>query len=449
MTAQAHARETEYANPEFAWSSAAGRATLVVLAVWAVFACILYAGQARGGDLAPLAIGARLVARGLDALLYARALDGLYVGDAAWAAEAAHLGYDGAIFPYLYPPLVAHLLVPVAGIDFIWLRCGAIVADVAAILAAVVLAAWCWNRAWLKPAPLLALLAGLSLSIPFVAGAIATNVQGAVILLIVVAMAASQRGRPALAGLALAAAAFVKILPGVIALYWLAAGRRDCAGWFAGGLASLAAISVAVAGVDANLAYLANLRELANTLVPVWSNKGLPGLLYGLGADLDTTDTFRLVAIPTWISAATLAAMLGGLALVLRGARRFRSSGIADAAGMAAAFLVVTMASSIAWSHYYRFLAIAVVVWAGLGASGTRRWALPTGVAVLTSIFFKIAAEWLAGHGLPAWMIGGDLVAGLLLLAGLLLGRRGTTPNLAGRASGAPPLATAAAHRTR
>ena len=71
-----------------------------------------------------------------------------------------------------------------------------------------------------------------------------------------------------------------------------------------------------------------------------------------------------------------------------------------------------------------------MVIWGGVQAPGMGRWALPAAVAVLCSSVFKLGTEWLADHGGPAWLIGGELVAGMALLTGLLLARsrvRGAT----------------------
>ena len=297
----------------------------VFLAIWFVFGCAVYAAKTTGCDLLPLILAARLVARGLDSSLYARSADGLYVDDPGWLADAAALGYDGIVFPFLYPPLVAYALFPFAHIDFAWLRIAAAAIEVGAIGAAVVLTAWQWNRDWLRPVPMLLLLFGLGLTIPFIAGAVALNVQTLVIFLIVVAMIACQRDRPALAGIALALAAGIKILPGVIAIYWLASRRYDCVAWFAAGLATFVAASLVVGGVALNLDYLANAKELSNTLVPLWSNKGLPVLLYGLaGGAIDRVETFRMVHLEQWISITNLIVLMGGLAFILSAARRYR-----------------------------------------------------------------------------------------------------------------------------
>ncbi len=426
MSGQARLLSGSFGGQEVAWSADQRRGAIVVFAIWYVFACFFSLSLAAGGDLAPLVIGARFAAEGHDALLYVRSLGYLTVDHAAWTAEAERIRYTGTIYPYLYPPLVAHLFVPLAHINFWVLVIVSAVAETTAIAAALVLAAWHWNRAWLRPATLLMLLGGVSFSIAFISGALATNVQGGVILLTVLAMVWSQRGRPLLAGCALGIAAFVKILPGVVAIYWLLSGRRDSAAWFAAVLAGLGLLSIAVCGLEPNIAYVENFRDLSNSLVPIWSNKGLPNLLYGLGNTIDISDTFRLVAIPSWVSTVNLIAMLAGLAFVLRDARRFRDMPRADAAGMAAVLLIVTITSPIAWTHYYRFLVIAVLIWGGLRSGGTSRWLLPVLAAVLTSVFYRWASELLASHGLPDWLVGGELIAGLAVLAGLMIARRGS-----------------------
>ena len=142
--------------------------------------------------------------------------------------------------------------------------------------------------------------------------------------------------------MALALAAGIKILPGIIALYWLVSRRYDCVAWFALGLAAFAGASLLIGGVAINLEFVANARDLSGILPLLSTNKGLPMLLYDLaGPGAERVGT-GLIPLPRWVSLSNLAILLAGLAFVLRGARRYRDVPVADAAGMVAAFLLVT-----------------------------------------------------------------------------------------------------------
>jgi hypothetical protein len=399
-------------------------ALIGVFAAWVAAGCAIYAAQDRGSDLVPLIIAARLAWRGLDTALYARSAESLRVDDPAWLEEAAAIGYDGLLYPFMYPPLVAHALAPLAPLDFTTLRAVAAVLEVAALAAAIGLAAWQWNRDWLRPWPLFLIFLGLALSVPVYTGSAAMNVQPLVVLIAVVAMVASQRDRPALAGIALALAALVKITPAALVLYWLASKRHAAAAWFAGAFAGLMATGVAVAGVDAHLRFFESLVALTRSFVPIPWNQGLPVLLYSFGAELVGVETMRLVAVPQWISLANAVAAIGALGAVVFGARRHRDTPVADAAGMAAALLIVTMTSTVAWSHYYAFLAIPVLIWGGIVRSGSVRCALPVVAAVLVSVPFMLAGRWLAEITGARFLFASELAAAALLLAGLLGARR-------------------------
>jgi hypothetical protein len=392
----------------------------IIAVIASVVASLLYAMKVKGGDLAPLVIAARLMLRGGPTGLFARGGDALLVDDPAWIAEAADIGYAGILFPFVYPPLVAYAFMPLAQIDFPLLCRLAIPVFVAALGAIVFLSVRQWAPVWMQPRPLLALLFGLLVSFPFLAGADALNIQVFIVLLVVIAMAASQNARPRVAGLALAAAAFVKLVPGVVAIYWLFARRYDCVGWFAAAWVVLVAANVAVCGVPASLEYFENLRELSSALVPILTNKGIPNLLFGLATPLDRVETYNIVPLPTWIALANSIVLIVALGLVLRGARHYRHDRAFDAAGMSAAFLVATMASSMAWSHVYIFLVVAVVIWGGMQRDAAMQWALPLVVWALASVFFKLATEWLSLRGTPEWLVGGELLAGVVLVAGIV-----------------------------
>jgi hypothetical protein len=413
-------------------------AVWIVWGIWFVIACAIFATKAKGGDLAPLVIAGRLVVHGLAGDLYASVQGALLVHNANWTSEALQIGYSGRIFPFIYPPLVAYAYAPLAAFDFRPLLVIAIPLHVGAIAAIVHLALRQWCRRWLRPLPLLMMLFGLLFAFPFVAAADALNIQVFVDLLVVAAMAAGQNGRPRLAGSALALAAFVKLLPCVIVLYWIATRRYKCVAWFAATGAALVLGSVAVAGYAANLAYLDSLHRLLGELVPIVTNKGLPNLLYGLVAPLDRIETFVALPLPRWISIVNLIALVAGLAWVLHDARKFRPYSpeeppphrqdipvkACDGAGMAAAFMIATMTSSMAWSHHYIFLPVMMAIWGGLESRGVASWAVPLATWIFSSVAYKVGAEWLAYHGGPDCFVGGELVAGALITGAMLLRRR-------------------------
>jgi hypothetical protein len=317
---------------------------------------------ASGADLAPLVIAARLVARGQIAAIYA--YDPGYVDmfdQDLWIAAAEAVGYsDPRYYLYLYPPLWAALLAPLAcGAPFTPIFWIAGTLNLAAIGLAVIIAAAQWNRPMLRPLPLLFCLSALCLSYPVFKTVLLGQVQPLVVLLVVVAIAASQRERPAIAGSALALAAAIKLVPALVAVYWLFNRRRDCAAWFAVAGTALAIASVLVAGWSAHLAFVQALGRMGAGYAAGLDNQALVAWLAEAVQGTEILRTIPIRPVPIWARAVVLLLALSSIAALIRSAPRDRA---AEALAVFGVFLIATIASPFAWLHYFFCLAVPLVI---------------------------------------------------------------------------------------
>jgi hypothetical protein len=402
------------------------RAAIVVgLALWCAFALPLLLQVGKGGDAVSLAVAGRLVAEGETGALYAQDQDRLAVGDPAWTAEAAELGYEGRIYPYLYPPLIAWLAAPLAELGLMQAKLVLLGLTCASLVSALIIAVRSWAPDLLRSGGTLGLAVAALLSWPLATQVMSINLQPVVILAIVIAVAAAQSGRSALAGVALAVAAAVKLTPAILVLYWIATRRFACAAWFLGAGAVLLAVALAVAGAELHLEWLARMQELAGAIVPTKQNRSLAGLLYGIAYGLEGTEAgLPLQPLPGWIKVASAALGVAGAAWCLLDASKARRRPAADAAGQLALVLVATMAAPLAWDHYFLILAVAGVVWFRLsGANLTARWLMAV-LAVAVSQPVAIAAAVAAPQEWQPWLTGFEAFAALALIALLLTARR-------------------------
>lgn len=378
-----------------------------------------------GADLASLFVAARLMAAGHPEHIYAS--DPGYmdiISNAVWIAAAEAGGYTSIRhYIYLYPPLWAAALAPIAcRMDFATFHAIVVPAALASIAITLVAAAATWNRTFLRPLPLILLLAAVFASWPMYRTTTLGQVQPLVALLVVTAMIASQRGRPAFAGCALALAASVKLVPALLALYWLFSGRRTAALWFAGTGAALAVASVVLAGWPAHATFLERLREVGlgysglpeNQAVIAWIGEILTPMPVGF-------ITGRIWPVPGWVRGVVLAAAAAAVIAICRVAPRDDKS---DALAMSALFLIAMIASPIAWFHYLCFLAVPLMILAAR-PSGL---ALALAVVPLVSLPWNLYAYTLASDG-QRWLAWSGLLSTLLVLAaiGLRL-KQGASP---------------------
>ena len=404
--------------------------TLALLGAWLTVVQLVYPDwRYRGGDWVTVAVGGRIVDQGDTSALYVRTPGRLMVDHPLWKEQAQALHYKRNLYPFIYPPLMAYAFVPLARPDLTEMKPVIVHAELVLLALMIGLACWQWHPQWLQPGPMALMLLLATFSAPLQVAVSCLNIHPLVLACVVLAIIAAQRNAAPLAGAALAVAVFIKLVPGVLLLYWLAQRRWACAAWCAAALLLLSLLSLAVAGLPAHLSYLGSLRDMSTHIMPSIWNKGLPALLYDAGVeDLDNSAILRLVPLPAWIRLCTLVGMLAGIAVTLRGARRHRDDPLADAAGMISVFLIATLCSPAAWNHYFTILLPAFIVWAAINRSRRTIVAMAIAQAVMVSWPLMRYAADLREWGLPGWAIGGEFVAGVLLVAALLIGRASRRP---------------------
>jgi hypothetical protein len=405
------ASKAQATNASIVWYAAA-----FSVVAWGLLGFALHHIQKSAPDLAAMFIAARLIRAGMGAHIYDH--DPEYfdlVSSLPWFFEAERINMASFPYPYVYAPLWAAVLAPIVdGIDFSVFRAAITAVNVAALGSVILIAAQQWAPAFLRPAPLLLVVAAAFLSVPVIQGILLGQVQPIVILSIVIAMAASQNRRPALAGAALALASALKILPAVLAIYWALTGRRDSAAWFGAIAAMLALMSLALAGWDIHLTFLDTLQRVGRSLVFALANQSLPAWLGHFDAAASDLFTARIYPVPGWIPITSVSIAVIVSAATIAAARTTRLNRNTDAAAMAVMVLAATITAPIAWSHYYAFLLVPALL---LAQSGNWLAACAVGALVCVPLHNFGVALIKANHTILAW---NELAAGLICVSALL-----------------------------
>ncbi len=341
----------------------------------------------RESDFKSFYLAARLAGRGGD----------IYDLEQLQAAAGAQ-GIPGPVFPYLYPPLLAHALRPLAMLSppaaqQAWAWLGVVLFSLVMITGAAAAARH------LAPDParpslghaLLALLlgAGLCLLLPYRNNLLLGQVN--LLVLAALAVPLSSRGRVAARwGPPLwALAALIKVTPAVLLAYPLARRRpREALGGVAWAL-GLAAACLALGGVGPWRAYLAHLPGLAH-------GQQIPGLF-----PAEDPINFSLVgALLRWTGGAPWAAPLAqASAAALLGLAAWAVSRVpgerAASPGQLPLLVIMVAASPLAFRHHviYLYPAACLALAHALRAPAGLRGALALGGLV--------AALGVAGADLP------------------------------------------------
>jgi hypothetical protein len=192
--------------------------------------------------------------------------------------------------------------------------------------------------------------------------------------LIAAGWAADRRGYQALAGAAVGAAAALKLFPGLLVLYFLAARRWRAAAVAVAVAAGLNLVALAAFGAGAFETYLREVLPSLDVFRTAWSNVSAPGYWRRVGRSLD---------LPWLGPAAGGLCQLAVAATVARAAWRSTTTAGRDRA-YALAVVGMLVASPVAWGHYFVLLTLPLLLlWCRLPAGPWRAL-----LAVLTAAFF-------------------------------------------------------------
>lgn len=339
--------------------------------------------SAWGIDMSALYFGAWFVANGQPELLYG-APESFFGSDIPpeWRALANDLGHpDDVPLPYVYPPIWAWILGPLAhGSDpaafFNTTRAILFVSYAAAIAAAWKLMA---PRIALAPYVTLAVVASI-LTVPFFFAALLTQPQILITALTLWAVERYVSGHSKLAGIFLGLAAAIKVTPVLLILIFAVDRDWKATGWTLGVSGGIATLSVLIMGWPAHLAFLEQLK-LIDSLVPIL---GL-NLTYEVLA-MQVLGVFEENMIPGqtvvaanigWISFTSKILMLTTAALCLWWTHPMAPADRARAR-LILLIPVLSVFSPLAWAHY--FMPTLLLMLASFGLVSGRVWLICNGL---------------------------------------------------------------------
>lgn len=399
----------------------------LILALWFVAtSLVLFAGRP-APDLLSVWLAGVFHDSGNLSQVYAQS-GGLFAVQppAEWPAYAAGIGQQGAVHPFIYPPLWAVLvgwLTRVMGYETFAL--GMLVLN-SALFAAMILTAWRASRPEMGPVAFVLIAMAVLLSTHSGALALLQNqVQIPVSFLIVLAIERSRSGAPMAAGAALALAASLKLYPVLFALVWLATGDRRAVTATAGFGLLLGGLSVALAGWPPHAAYLDELAAISATglfsqvtfsvsaLVTQLFHSDTATLISAVsatgGKDMGAMWVVPKSPLWVWFDRFALIGAAGAIAMCFRRAGPSRSMAL-----WPLLVCVVSLLSPLAWPFHFLpamvFMPM-LVVWFG------KLWGGVLLCATTLPILFLLAPLWqgAGGYSEPFAIVGTLAMAALAL----------------------------------
>ncbi len=357
--------------------------------------CAYALGQVWHGfppDLSAIWMAGHLFASGQFDLIYAAPAGFFGSSPPDWQPLLPALGLQGRdVLPYVYPPLWAALVAPLAAVlgPQAFFQAAA-VAEIAMLVGSV-LVAWRLCRGFAVPlwAWILASAALIGTSVISFTALMHLQPQIVVVFLTLLAFERHGAGRTATAGAILAAAAALKLAPAALALIFLFDRDARALAGFALTGAAFALLSLALAGPALHFAFLDSMGAASAGLFVTSITYSAEVLAYGAAAllglapEVDGAARNFRVEVPGALALLTRAAGLALLVWMIAATRALDPARRLPAR-LFLLSLLVNLFGPLGWVHYYLPQLLMLPALAGL-LPAARGAALAVGAATLTS----------------------------------------------------------------
>jgi len=306
-------------------------------------------------DLEPIVVGGVLLDRDQAAHLYDHDRLQFNQLDSAPHADAARaLGVRSDPRPYVMPPVIAVAARPLSGISYQALGRGLLIANVLAILAALLLLDRHFRIGLTTPFGGAATLVLLHELEPMRAAAELGQTTPLVMLAIVAAFVLDARDRQLGAGLCLAFATALKLKPGLLIVPLILGRRWRALAAYASAMAIVMLVGLVGAGPDATGTWLGRMTELSGQSFPAFNNQSIGGLFLRFERPMQEIFSWRLFQLAPAPRIAALIVLGAGLAFAIWIHRRARVEARRDLVWSVTLILILVV-PSISWNHYYLY----------------------------------------------------------------------------------------------
>lgn len=324
-------------------------------ALWLTFFFSSLSFYSTGSDLAPFYLGCRLVSNGESSHLYDHDPEQFnLLPSAIWRAEALKTDYFGNLHPYVQAPLLVRVLEPVCTTlsfeSFLLVFKTAIVVSLAVI---VNLISKNYAPQFLRPFYLAILLLATYFSTPYQYLLRLAQPHIIIVAMTIASLIFAEARKKHAAGILLAIAAFIKISPGFVALYWLAKKNYQALISFLFFGLILVVSSSLVMGFESTVEYAKNLHRISNTLLIAFNNQSYAAwIMYGERSPNELFGWYSY-PLPMFVKLISLSLLCLVIVLAAVSSSIYQNTRMAHAFGAATTLVAICVFTPLSWSHYY------------------------------------------------------------------------------------------------
>ncbi len=370
--------------------------------------------NAPGDDISSTYIACLLIAEGIPEAIYAHHPTFFHVvDDPRWTLAAERSGFAGFLHPYVQIPAWAQFLQPLcSNMSFPWFGRLFTLLSAASVAGVVFLASKHWAPMFLRPLPLVALLAVIWVSVPFKYAMYLTQNHPQILFLSIASIVIASR-RPAAAGGLLALAAAIKLTPAFVGIYWIAKGNYRAAGWAFAWALGLCIASVIYSGIGLSASFVAEIDRISGVLLVAYNNQSLASWL---GGWVYPNYIFSWEMMPLAPSIKILSMAMLILCCAFGG---WMDRNAPSWAGALFVLVVITALTPIAWTHYYLALIPGAMLLAQQAGRSRASWGLILAAALLNMP--PLALVQTLPVFTPVTLTRSTFYSGLLIMAGLMV----------------------------
>jgi hypothetical protein len=337
---------------------------IVIVSSWIILNMAYYWYE-RGDDLASGYFAARILHKGEISKLYVYT-DTCFAQqkDTLWQKMAFESDFTGHLHPYVQIPLYAYALQPLAvNMQFEHFKRLFLFLLLTAMIASIILALKLWAPELLHLTSFVILLLLFSLSEPFRYSMHLVQTHPLIIFFIILGIFLEQKKKPFIGGLFLSIAISIKLTPILILIYWLLVKKYRAVFGAISGVGVIVLSGILILGEKVHILYLQRLMQINSTTIIGLNNQSIRAFLVRNFMDYQEMFKWKMHTAPMAISAINIfiSIFLFSL-LVIKIYRDKQRNQFNEAIYISLVFIIQTICSPIAWTHYFVILFVPFVI---------------------------------------------------------------------------------------
>jgi Glycosyltransferase family 87 len=338
----------------------------LILLLWIGF-WSLVAWNFPGDDFSSSYIASRLLSKNLNEYLYILHPKTYHlVENTVWLQTAKESGVDAFLHPYVQIPLLAWMIQPLANnLPYMTINRIFILLNLMSICGILVISGALWYPILLTPKRFFIALLLLSITTPIVYSIFLNQTHPIIIFFVLLAVYFERNHKTVSSGVMLAISTIIKLIPGMIAVYWFFTGRLKNSLAFFFSMICLFIFNIIFIGVPTLVDFLLLVRRISGITLVSYNNQSILGSILSIHSDPKEIFNWTMYPVSALEKGINYFVMGFGVLAIIYLRRKIKDpywDSLADGMGWTAILILATIFSTIAWTHYFIILLFPILL---------------------------------------------------------------------------------------